>query len=99
MSVMESILIRTWKFVLSKGNTELASEIASLLVIEPSKPAMDASPRRDSGYRIPSGKFRGKRIADLSDGQLQNVWSGFNGCGNHKVANVLKAELRLRGIE
>lgn len=104
MRDIEAVLIRAWKFALSKGNTELAEAIASLPMFEtgetskpvPEAPPFEADRKSNAGFRIPSGKFRGRVLAQLSDGDLQNVWAGFNGCGNTKVANILKAEIDRR---
>ena len=50
----------------------------------------------EPGYRIPSGKYRGCLMRDLTTQQLQRVWSGFNGVQQYDVADLLKAELRAR---
>ena len=68
------------------------------------EPADDVPPfdppytREESGYRIPSGKYRGCLMRDLTTQQLQRVWSGFNGRGQYDVADLLKAELRARMV-
>lgn len=52
----------------------------------------------EPGYRIPSGKYHGVLMRDLSNQQLWQVWAGFNGCGRHDVAYLLKAELKARMV-
>ena len=52
----------------------------------------------EPGYRIPSGKYQGVLMRHLTTQQLQRVWSGFNGCGQYDVADLLKAELRARMV-
>jgi hypothetical protein len=47
-------------------------------------------------FFVPSGKHKGKRPAQLTDMELQQVWSGYNGCGNTAVADELLKELRKR---
>ena len=104
MKEIEAVLIRSWKFALSKGNTELAEAIASLPMFEtgekskpvPEAPPFEASPNKKDGFRVPSGKYKGWSLGRLSDIELQRVWAGFNGCGNTKVANILKAEIDRR---
>jgi uncharacterized protein (DUF3820 family) len=50
----------------------------------------------DDGFKIPSGKYKGKRLEELDTTTLQQVWSGFNGVGKTKVAAVLRKELDAR---
>lgn len=101
MRDIEAVLIRAWKFALSKGNTELAEAIASLPMFETetkAKPVEEKKPA-PAAFRIPSGKFAGRKLDSLSGFELKNLWAGFNGCGNSKVSAILRAELDVRGIK
>lgn len=103
MSEIEVLLIQAWKLAVQRGHTTLAEAIVSLPGVFVSKPQAKppeekkvVHPAGPAGWRIPSGKFRGRSLAQLLDFELQNVWAGFNGCGNTKVANILKAEIDRR---
>lgn len=103
MNEIEALLIQALKRAIQEGKHPLADAILSLpgmFVLKcdpvPEAPPFEADRKSNAGFRIPSGKFRGRVIAQLSDHDLQNVWAGFNGCGNTKVANILKAEIDRR---
>jgi len=53
----------------------------------------DAAPKM---FVIPSGKYAGMKMENLTDETLERVWAGFNGCRSFKVAAVLRAELDRR---
>jgi len=44
-------------------------------------------------FRIPSGKYAGCYVRDLTTQQLHRVWAGYNGAGCSDIANKLKAAL------
>lgn len=54
---------------------------------------LDAAPKM---FVIPSGKYAGMKMENLTDETLERVWAGFNGCRSFKVAAVLRAELDRR---
>ena len=89
MKDIEVLLVQAWKLALLNDNRDLAEAIVSLPgLFEKKKPAVV--------FRIPSGKYRGRSLDQLADYELQNVWAGFNGCGNVAVANILRAEIDRR---
>jgi hypothetical protein len=47
-------------------------------------------------FYVPSGKHKGKRPAQLTALELQQTWSGYNGCGNTAVADELLKEIKRR---
>lgn len=106
MNEIEVLLIQAWKLSMKQGKTALAESIADCMSkVDSKQPVTEEPPfepdrnTNDAGFKIPSGKFRGKYVHKLSDEDLQNVWSGFNGCGNTRVAGVLRRELVRRGIQ
>lgn len=109
-----SLLSRAEVLARQTGDDELASKILNLRLFgtdtytdQPATPPETEAPPFDPpyseplepGYRIPSGKYRGVLMRDLTNQQLQQVWSGFNGCGQYDVADLLKAELRARMVD
>ena len=109
---VSSLLARAEVLARQSGDDELASKILNLRLfgdgdtytdIPAAQPADDVPPfdppytSEESGYRIPSGKYRGCLMRDLTTQQLQRVWSGFNGV-QCDVADLLKAELRARMV-
>lgn len=95
---IELLLLQAWKLAIQKGNTDLAGAIVSLpgMFITRPKQQEPKQPVSQSGFRIPSGKYRGMFAEHLTADALQNVWSGFNGCGNLKVASALLDEINRR---
>ena len=103
MNEIEALLIQALKLAVHEEKHALVGAILSLpgmFVLKcdavTEAPPFEPDRKSNAGFRIPSGKFRGRVLAQLSDGDLQNVWAGFNGCGNMKVANILKAEIDRR---
>lgn len=96
MKDIEVLLIQAWKLAMQQGYTDLAQGIVSLPGLLVPKPPETTKAYRFDQFRVPSGKYRGRLLNQLNDSELQNVWSGFNGCGNVKVANILKAEIDSR---
>ena len=103
MNEIEALLIQALKLAVQEEKHALAGAILSLpgmFVLKcdavPESPPFEADRKSNAGFRIPSGKFRGRVLSQLSDHDLQNVWAGFNGCGNTKVANILKTEIDRR---
>jgi hypothetical protein len=47
-------------------------------------------------FYVPSGRHKGKRPSQLTALELQQTWSGYNGCGNTAVADELLKEIRRR---
>ena len=99
MNEIEMLLIQAWKLAVQNNKMGLAEAIVSLpgaFVTKPLETQPDKNRFSRAIFRIPSGKFRGKALSELDNHELQRVWSGFNGCGNTKVADILKAEMDLR---
>jgi len=93
---IESLLIKAWKMAIQNGDTKLAEAIVSLPGMFVSSVQEQRPCSGSQTFKIPSGKYKGKLLNQLDAIELQNVWSGFNGCGNHVVANALKAEINIR---
>ena len=49
-----------------------------------------------SGFQIPTGTYRGRRLNELDTHTLRNVYNGFKGCGKHDVADQILAEIHSR---
>lgn len=103
MNEIEALLIQAVKLAVQEEKHALAGAILSLpgmFVLKcdavPEAPPFEASPNKKDGFRVPSGKYKGCSLGRLSDIELQRVWAGFNGCGNTKVANIVKAEIDSR---
>lgn len=109
MQDIESLLIQAWKLAIQKGDKRLAEAIVSLpglfVSVCPSieqpqaKPSEEKKAVRPAVFHVPSGKFQGRRLDQVGDYDLKNLWSGFNGCGNVKVAVILRTELDRRGVK
>lgn len=53
-------------------------------------------PVEPSGFMVPTGTYRGRRLNELDNDTLRNLYNGFKGCGKRDVADQILAEIHLR---
>jgi len=53
-------------------------------------------PVSPSGFQIPTGTYRGRRLNELDNDTLRNLYNGFKGCRRHDIADTILAEIHLR---
>jgi len=53
-------------------------------------------PVSPSGFQIPTGTYRGRRLNELDNDTLRNLYNGFKGCGKLDIADTILAEIHLR---
>ena len=53
-------------------------------------------PVEPSGFMVPTGTYRGRRLSELDNDTLRNLYNGFKGCGKRDVADQILAEIHLR---
>ena len=53
-------------------------------------------PVEPSGFMVPTGTYRGRRLNELDNDTLRNLYNGFKGCGKRDVADQIMAEIHLR---
>lgn len=79
----------------SRANRRLLCESEPFAELHPSITTTDPQ-----DFVMPRGKYKGKRISELSDKELRWAWSGFNGARSGiKMAEILKAEMERRGLQ
>lgn len=57
------------------------------------QPYVPVSP---SGFQIPTGTYRGRRLNELDNDTLRNLFNGYRGCGKLDIADKILAEIHLR---
>lgn len=53
-------------------------------------------PVSPSGFQIPTGTYRGRRLNELDNDTLRNLYNGFKGCRRNDIAETILAEIHLR---
>jgi hypothetical protein len=86
--------------ILQRLSSHLAPTVTPEDQLVPPEPVPFNPPYRNttcpSGFQIPSGTYRGRRLSELDNDTLRNVYNGFKGCGKLDVADQIQNEINRR---